>query len=220
MLIVADEQTAGRGRGAHAWWTGAGSLAFSLLFSTRALGIADEHRVRVSLAAAVAIIDTVLPRVASAAPESDVGLHWPNDVFVVGRKLSGILVEALPNNCLVVGIGINTNNTLADAPPELRGTAATLHDLTGGATDPADFLLSLLDNLQSRLAMLRESPAALGEAFRRRCLQRGRLLTLKRGEEIIHGRCHDIAADGALVLDTPQGRQAYYSGMLIHGPQP
>ena len=73
-----------------------------------------------------------------------VGIHWPNDVHVRisqpqgeadDRKLAGILVEVLPDRRHVIGIGLNVNNTLADAPAELRDTAATLRDLSGREHD-------------------------------------------------------------------------------------
>ena len=56
----------------------------------------------------------------------EVGLHWPNDVFAAGRKLAGVLVEVLASRRRIVGIGLNTNSRLCDAPAELHGTATTL----------------------------------------------------------------------------------------------
>ena len=94
----------------------------------------------VALAAAVAVVETLAPLL----PDHQVGLHWPNDVFVGQRKLAGILIEVLPGGRHVVGIGINTNNTLADAPPTLRQQAATLFDLTGRRQDQTAILIALV----------------------------------------------------------------------------
>src|SRR5580698_2192961 len=93
LLVIADEQTAGRGRGSNRWWTGLGSLAFSLLFDPVARGIARQDCAMISLASAITIVEAANPRI---APYS-AGIHWPNDVFVGRRKLAGILVEALPD---------------------------------------------------------------------------------------------------------------------------
>ena len=126
-LVIADEQSAGRGRGTNRWWTGQGSLACSLVFDPAARGISRQHFPLISLATAVAIVDAVQ----SIVPGSRLGLHWPNDVFAAGRKLAGILVEVLPDGMHIVGIGLNINNRPADAPQELRNTATSLCDLSG-----------------------------------------------------------------------------------------
>ena len=91
LLIVADGQTAGRGRQGNSWWTGDGSLAFSLLFDPETFSCPRRPEPRVALVVGVAIIDAIGPRI----PAARVGLHWPNDVFVGEKKLAGILVEVL-----------------------------------------------------------------------------------------------------------------------------
>ena len=125
LLVLADQQTAGRGRGANRWWTGPGALAFSLLLDGRTVAVGGNRSPLVALAAAVAVVDAVAPLL----PEHPLGIHWPNDVMVGRRKLAGILIEVLPDGRHVVGIGLNTNNTLADAPAELQSRAVTLRDL-------------------------------------------------------------------------------------------
>jgi BirA family biotin operon repressor/biotin-[acetyl-CoA-carboxylase] ligase len=210
-LIVADAQTAGRGRGSHRWWTGRDSLAFSLLLDAACLGADRQRAMLVGLGAAVAVVETVAPLV----PERRVGLHWPNDVFVDGRKLAGILVEVPAGARLVVGIGLNTNDTLGDAPPEVRDKAATLRDLTGRRFDRTSILLDLLPRLEAVWAHLASSPETIGNQAHARCLQRGTILTVELGRESVRGRCGGIAADGALLLDTPGGRRRLVSGVVL-----
>ncbi len=140
LLVIADRQTAGRGRGGNRWWTGPGSLAFSLLLESAAVeGKEDTSSLKMSrqfnchpntlmsLAAGVAVADTVKPLLKS----HEIGIRWPNDVIAAGRKLAGILVEVLPDGHAVVGIGINTNDSMADVPAELLPHATTLLELTG-----------------------------------------------------------------------------------------
>ncbi len=69
-----------------------------------------------SLAAGVAVVSAVRPAI---APQQ-VGLHWPNDVFVGPRKLAGILIDVLADGRHILGIGLNVNNSLADAPDDVR----------------------------------------------------------------------------------------------------
>ena len=138
-LVLADRQTAGRGRGANRWWTGAGSLAFSLLLHPAARGIRRENFPLISLTAALAIIDAARP----LASADELGLHWPNDVFAQGRKLAGVLVEALTDGWHVLGVGLNVNNRAIDAPDELREKTISLADLTGRDQSRTDALLAL-----------------------------------------------------------------------------
>ncbi len=161
-LVVADRQTAGRGRGNNRWWTGEGSLAFSLLVDPQQFGFPPRVVPRLSLAAGVAVIDAIAPRLSGQS----LGLHWPNDVYVGRGKLAGILVEVLPDGRHIIGIGLNSNNTAADAPPEIRESIATLADLTGRAHDHTDLLVALLENLEATLVQLGEPVGTARRAIR------------------------------------------------------
>ena len=105
--------------------------------------------------------------------QGHLGLHWPNDVYVGDRKLAGILVEVLPGRKHVIGIGLNTNNSLADAPPELQQTATTLLDLTGRPHDHDRDSDRPLEASRPRFAQLAIDPAAIGRRADELCLQRG-----------------------------------------------
>ncbi len=216
LLVVADRQTAGRGRGGNRWWTGDGALAFSLLLDGNSLGLGGGRAPLVSLAAAVAVIDTVAPLV----PRHQVGLHWPNDVFVAGRKLAGILIEVLADGRHVIGIGLNSNNSQADAPVELQSTVVTLRDLCGRACDQTALLIDLLQHLQHALVRLTAAPDDIAARADAVCLQRGRELTVSWSNRSVAGQCQGIALDGALVLQTPAGTEALYSGVVSGADAP
>jgi BirA family transcriptional regulator, biotin operon repressor / biotin---[acetyl-CoA-carboxylase] ligase len=209
-LIVADSQTAGRGRASNRWWTGEGSLAFSVLIDPERFGFPRRAVPRLSLAAGVAIIDALAPRLADQPP----GLHWPNDVYVGSGKLAGILVEVLPNGLHIIGVGLNSNNTADEAPPPLRAAVATLRDLTGRTHDHTDLLLAIMENLDAALTQLDEPLGTIGERFDLLCRHRGEVLTVYQGSKTVTGRCVGVDGDGALLLDTDAGRQAILTGTL------
>lgn len=211
LLVIADEQTAGRGRGTNRWWTGAGSLAFSLLFDPTAQGIDRRHFGMIALAAGVATVESVAPRL----PRQPLGLHWPNDIFAAGRKLAGILVEGLPDGRHILGLGLNVNNSPIDAPGDVVEIATSLMALTGQSHDRTDVLFDLLVGLQQRLAQLATAPAELGRRADELCLQHGRALTIRNGTRDQTGVCRGIAPDGALILDTQSGRETIYSGVIV-----
>jgi len=210
LLIVAYRQTAGRGRGTNRWWAGPGSLTMSLLLEPEMVAAGRTTTPMSALATAVGVVDAVAPLLA----QHDVGIHWPNDVIAAGRKLAGILVEVLPSRCLVVGIGVNSNNSLADVPDDLRQTATTLYELTGRPHDQTAIVVSLLKNLETGFALLRSAPEEIAAQADALCLQHGRTLTIQQGQEPTTGQCGGIAPDGALLLETPQGDKRFYSGVL------
>jgi BirA family biotin operon repressor/biotin-[acetyl-CoA-carboxylase] ligase len=143
-----------------------------------------------------------------------VGIHWPNDVFADGRKLAGILVEGLSHTRLVVGIGLNMNNSLAQAPQALRNKATTLLELTGTRHDRTHVLLAVLGKLAGGLRQLASAPEHLATRANALCLQHGHVLRIHSGRRCVRGRCAGIASDGALVLETCEGPQKFYSGVL------
>lgn len=162
------------------------------------------------MAAAVAVVETVAPLLR----RRKVGIHWPNDVYAGGRKLAGILVEVLPGGMHVIGVGVNTNNSVHEAPEDLRHSAVTLRDLTKKRHHHTAILAALLGRLESLLIELGSSPQDVAARADGLCLQRGQLLSVERGRRLTRGRCAGIAPDGALLLDTPAGRKAFSSGIV------
>lgn len=129
--IVADRQTAGRGRRGRIWQTQQGNLAATLLLRPRSTQVAQ-----LSFAAALAVSDMV----AAFAPHAAIAVKWPNDVLAEGRKIAGILLEAGPS-WLAVGMGVN----LSIAPEGTEFPAIALADL--GVTSPSvDAALAVIAN--------------------------------------------------------------------------
>ena len=197
-MILADRQTAGRGRGSNRWWTGDGSLAFTLLVDTDPWGLPRERVPLTALVAGIALVEAVAPRL----PAHSVGLHWPNDVYVDNRKLAGILVEVPAPNRLVVGVGVNTNCRIDDAPSELRVRVATLLDLIGKRQDHTALLVQWLDGWQRWTSLLLCREEEIGRRADDLCLQHGQVIRVRRGAEVQEGRCLGIAPNGALRLET------------------
>ncbi len=210
LLVLAEEQTAGRGRGTNRWWTGRGSLALSLVFDPVDWGLPGEVLPQRALATGVAIVDTIQPHLADVRA----GLHWPNDVFVDGRKVAGVLVDVLSGGRHVVGIGLNVNNPMSGAPPEVLARAASLCELTGQTFDRTALLASLLLSLRSTFQASSGAPEAFGQRFDALCLQVGQTLTVETAGRKTSGICRGIAADGALLLHTAEGTLPIHSGVI------
>lgn len=222
-LIGAERQSAGRGRGNNRWWSGAGSLTFSLVLdpatdfvSTTIPPLEATQWPRLSLAAAVALCEVLADR----APRGRPRLKWPNDVHLEGRKVAGILMEAPPaagNTArrLVLGMGVNVNNSLADAPEEIRNSAIALIDAMGKPTDRSELLCDWMRRFRDHARLLAQEDPELANAWRAFCLLAGQTVSLRAGERTVAGLCLGIDDQGALLIDTPAGTERCFGGVLV-----
>lgn len=217
-LILAELQSAGRGRGANRWWSSDGALMFSVVIDAKDYKLPESRWPQISLTVGVAVCETlaVLANSTSDQAAHSVGLKWPNDVWLNNRKVCGILMEVPPTRSgrLVIGIGLNVNNSFATAPAELSLIATSLGDETGLTFDRSGVLKTLLQQLDRDLKRLAESDHSLVECWQSRCVLRGRNVSIDSGQRVVTGLCLGIADDGALRLQTPNGEQRFYGGVL------
>ena len=144
-VVIAEEQTAGRGRGGRRWDSPAGvGLWMSVLLRPAAAEAARLAPLLVGLAACRAI-----ERVAGGVAAR---LKWPNDVLLDTRKAAGVLCEAAAGGAVVAGVGVNVRQRLGDFPPELRDRAASLEMATGRSVARAALAGALIAEVRALLA--------------------------------------------------------------------
>jgi BirA family transcriptional regulator, biotin operon repressor / biotin---[acetyl-CoA-carboxylase] ligase len=211
-LVVAQRQTAGRGRQGAVWFAPEGSLTFSLAVLPAAWGISLAQWPALSLTTAVAVADAVQPLLPAGLLAQ---IKWPNDVFINGGKLAGILLESAPttSDALVIGVGLNVNGALASAR-EQAPLGVTLEELTGGAQDIDALLETFVAAFDTRVAQLSAGDEKLVAEWNHRSLLTGREVKIDVGAERVHGRCVGLASDGALRLATPSGERSLHSGTV------
>lgn len=163
-----------------------------------------------SLVAGISLVEAVAPR----APDLSVGLRWPNDVYIEKRKVAGILVEMPTEDRLVVGVGVNTNCRLADAPTELHERVATLVDMTGKVHDHTSLLVDWLNGWDCWIRRLSSQAEEISRRADTLCVQRDQVVRIRQGEQSHEGRCLGIAADGALRVETEHGIREFHSGTV------
>jgi BirA family transcriptional regulator, biotin operon repressor / biotin---[acetyl-CoA-carboxylase] ligase len=188
LLVLADEQTAGRGRQGRAWHSPAGAgLWVAALLRPAARPFGGALAIRVGLA--------VVEAVAEAAPRAAPRLKWPNDLVVAGRKAGGVLCEARwsgeRQGWVAIGVGINVRGPVA---AEVRETAVALADMAPGAAR-----VPLLAALAPRLRALGERSGALDDA-ERAAFARLRFQAPDGPAEQV-----GVDGDGALLLARPDG---------------
>ncbi|MDP6442334.1 MAG: biotin--[acetyl-CoA-carboxylase] ligase [Pirellulaceae bacterium] len=212
-LFLADNQTAGRGRGANAWWSTAGSLTFSLLVNTDFVGIPERRWPLASLAAGLAISQAISNHV----PGASLAVKWPNDVFWNGRKVSGVLVETSGASLrrMVIGVGVNVNNSLAAAPLELQGRATAACDEAGRRLDRVAILSQIVLTLAARLQQVGADADSVLADLRAVCFLTGRRVVVDAAGGRVAGACRGIGEDGALLVEHEGGVRELLAGVVV-----
>ena len=201
--VIADQQTAGRGRHGREWASPPGNLYLSLL--VRSAGAAEGPPTTFSLAAGVAVAEALAEFGVLAR------LKWPNDVVgVSSRKLAGILVEATTSGStletLVIGIGINLTQRHGALPRELRSSATTVAAEAGRPVERSDLAAALLGQLLERVVETRSDSRRALERWRDHSLEWwGSTVEVRSGEETLRGVAQGIDASGALLLEMGNG---------------
>jgi BirA family biotin operon repressor/biotin-[acetyl-CoA-carboxylase] ligase len=228
VVLVADHQSAGRGRRDRRWDAPPGSsLLMSVLTRPGRMGLADDQLHLVPTALGVAAAEA-----ARAATGADIGLKWPNDLVASTRaagggqdrrKLSGILSESVLDrgvvDALVVGIGVNVNWP-ADLPGELADTAVALNHLAGRELDRAELLRALLvafDRWYGGLGTT-EGRRAVRTRYRELSATLARRVRVETPAGAIVGDAVDVDDEGRLLVvdECPDRPRAIAVGDVIH----
>lgn len=205
-LLVAEHQTHGRGRMGRTWHSAPGaSLTFSL-----ALPLAPTDWSGLSLAVGCAIADALEPPGADAAPR--LTLKWPNDIWLDGRKLGGILIETVPaggQRMVVVGVGLN----IAPQDPAVEGQFytgyASLSELDSALDAPAALARVARPLIEVLQGFAQGGFAPWESAYARRDYLRGRQVTAG----ALEGQALGVNAQGELLVQTASaGVQAVAGG--------
>lgn len=196
VIVIAERQTAGRGRRGAAWFSPVGeSLAFSILVRPQ------EPKAlwpRLALAAGLAVAEAV------ETFGIEAGIKWPNDVWIYGKKAAGILVEA-GADFAVVGIGFNVNST--GFPTEVADIATSMRIEAGREFNRADVLTEIIRRFAKRRLQIGQEFDALVSSVSVRCVLTGRRVSLTTASGPRVGIVTGIAPGGELLLKTDQGME-------------
>ncbi len=210
LLVLSDEQTAGRGRMGRGWQAPRGtSLMGSLLLRPRA---PIAQFALLPLLSGLALAEAC----ESLAPGSQLSLKWPNDLLADGRKCAGILVEVPEPRTAVVGFGVNVDWRGVERPDELSMTAS-LSEVGCGRVDRWALLQAVVERFDRRYRGWCDDPRAFLPAYRERCATLGADVRVEQveGEPII-GTAEHITDAGALVVVGAHGTAELHAGTVEH----
>ncbi|QDV41205.1 Bifunctional ligase/repressor BirA [Stieleria neptunia] len=215
-LVLADRQTAGRGRHGNAWISEDDALTFSLVIPFEL-----THPSASVLSPAVGV--AVARAIEFSCPPCRVALKWPNDICTLRssdsatpprlHKLGGILIEtnATIGGRMVVGVGLNLNGKpQLDSPHSTP--PASIAELTDRHVSRESMLAANAESLAEMLGELDEGPDEWIGPYRSRCALAGHDLSLKQSRETITGHCTGITDDGSLELIVDGNRRHFRSG--------
>jgi BirA family biotin operon repressor/biotin-[acetyl-CoA-carboxylase] ligase len=196
-VIVAEEQTAGRGRIKRRWLSPRGSIALSIILYPPL-----DYLSSLIMVASLAVIGSI-ERVTGLK----VQLKWPNDVLVNGKKVCGILVESdVRGNKVdyaVIGIGINANLKLSEFP-QIAPMATSLSQELGRDVSRREIVQSLLAEAE-RLYLALASGGSVFKQWRNRLVTLGQEVQVSSAEATYKGIAESVASDGSLLLRQPDG---------------
>ena len=196
LCVVADEQTAGRGRQGREWSSKKGSgIYMSLVLRPK---IDAKHVTLIPLLAAVAVHEVLRQRFAL-----DADIKWPNDVLVRERKICGILSEALETQrglAAILGIGMNIEN---DGLPD---TATSIEAETGSVADRAEMVIAIAGEIAKLYDRLSACPGEIIDQWKQRSSYfEGKAVRVDAGTETFTGVTCGLEENGALRVRTPDG---------------
>lgn len=212
-VVLAEVQTAGRGRRGRTWFSPPGV--------NLTLSVAVQPAIRAADVWQLGLATALATREACARiPGVEPGLKWPNDVVSGdGRKVAGLLLETVTSGRrltgAVLGIGINVNWLPDDMPEDISERATSLASLAGREIDRVPLLGDLLDALDEEVAALEAGRSPLTR-YRRACVTLGAEVTVDTAGATVQGRAVALDEIGGLVVETDAGRTTVSSGEVVY----
>ena len=202
-VVLADRQTAGRGRLQRSWQSPPGCNLYLSVILRPAIPPHDASQI--TLLTGVAVAEAI-----SAVCPEQVGIKWPNDLLIGGRKVCGILTETRIAkgviDSIVVGVGLNVNMEKAGFDPAHRETATSLREETGRDHSREDLLILLCERFEQWYEIfLRDGFAPVREGWLARAEMAGKRLQVLFRDEVQEGVFAGIDRDGALLIASEQG---------------
>jgi BirA family biotin operon repressor/biotin-[acetyl-CoA-carboxylase] ligase len=200
-VVIAETQTAGKGRRGRKWISPKGNLYLSVLLRPE---IPFHKAPLITLMGAVAVA-SALRATCNLAP----AIKWPNDIFLSGKKVSGLLTEMSAEQDrikhIVLGIGIDVNMELSTLPEDVRAQTTTLASETGHRVDRTQLLRQLLLSLEEWYQVYLKNDAAVLEEWEKFNMTIGNRVMVSGQGATIEGLAHSIDSEGRLLIQLDDG---------------
>ena len=201
-IIISKTQSSGRGRNNHSWISPEGGLWMSIIFKP---DISLDKIQYLTLIAGISLSKTI-----NESFDLESKIKWPNDVYINDKKISGILTEGHITNhsvdYLILGIGVNINNTRLNLSQDLQKKVISLRDELNKEVNIPQFLNKFLVNLEKYYNMLVDNEFdKILDDWRQLTNTLGKIVEVKQLNETIIGEAYDINKDGSLIIKKENG---------------
>lgn len=201
-VLIAEEQTAGRGRLGRNWHSPAGGIWFTIILFP---DMEPAYVSSITLMSAVVLVNS-LKTLYKFKPQ----IKWPNDIVFNGQKIAGILTEMSVRmdkiNYVLVGIGINANLQTDKFPAEIRDQSISLTEILQKPISRTQLLQLVLENFEKYYHILQKNQISfILEEWKKNTETLGKYIAIMSEEKIISGKAIDVNLDGSLVVKEDNG---------------
>ncbi len=203
IVILAEHQTAGRGRLGRSWHEQKGSSILMSVLLTRT----PLNPQIITLAAAVACAEAIK----KIAPNLSPSIKWPNDILINNRKIAGILIESHKTNCYIIGVGINCRQNPSSFNRDDFHTEPTSLDIeTKNFIDRNDLIPILIDNLELALNTAQTNSSFIIEKWKQLSTLIGKHIKIKYNDKIFSGCCIGVDPLKGMILQLTAGSVKFF----------
>jgi BirA family biotin operon repressor/biotin-[acetyl-CoA-carboxylase] ligase len=198
--IIAETQTAGKGRNAKDWFSPKGGFCFSFILKDF-----SEDSNSLSLFSAVIVCETM------RMYDIPAQIKWPNDIILKGKKLGGILIEKIQDN-FIVGIGLNLNLNISDFPIPLKDIVITSREFLHKDLDFEPIAKEIIKGISKE----RKNLEKIYQKYEEFSGDLNRKVRILKGEETFTGKVKEIQSDGGIKVANEIAEKVFYSGSLTY----
>lgn len=204
-VVAAKKQTMGRGRRGRVWQSLSGNLFFSAAIE---FPLSDLGK--------LVIISSlsVLKAIKKLQPEADVGLKWPNDVLLGGKKVCGMLLEKAKGDYIIIGIGVNIKQSPLASDIMYPATSLAENGIAATAEEFLHLFLQIFSATSDNLSA--ESFAELRKEWEQNAYRLGQKIEIRQNDEVKKGLFLGIDADGGLLLKTGEKTEKFMAGDVFY----
>jgi len=199
LVVLAEEQTRGRGRGGNKWVSGKGdSILCSILLAECRLSVE-----LLPLITAVAVAEAI-----GKCVKAEAKIKWPNDIILNNKKTAGIIVESKKtggNATCIIGIGINCHQRKKDFPTDLQKTATSIDIETGAVTDRISLIKRLLTSVEHWIEIAEQKEQKVVERWQKLSTQLHHRVAIVYNRKRFVGNCIGVDPQHGLILQLDTG---------------
>jgi BirA family biotin operon repressor/biotin-[acetyl-CoA-carboxylase] ligase len=216
LVVVAREQTAGRGRLGRPWATPRGGVALTIAMPCPSPEISIGH---VPLLAGLAVAQSI-EEMCALEPER-IKMKWPNDLLFDGCKVAGVLCErtisarAETPSTLFIGVGVNADFPASSLPEQIRFPATTLRTALDRSINAPALTEAIIHQIESRFASALASRDLVAALSPRLAMRNERISVALAGDNVISGTLLGLHDDASLRIATSQGETRLHSGEIL-----